>query len=169
MDLTIDDLWQAKHASQANLKKSVRDDDENSGSDDDDNIDHQHAAFRQQVDALVALYGEGVNGDLFIRRIKNNVLIDFEGIPFAFPRLIANGKFIQVVSPGLEFRLEFKIEKRLADDGKCTLTLEERPEDLVTGGGSFQEIEKLLDSSEWTTVKPVRLDMYSNRSIKLEH
>jgi hypothetical protein len=125
------------------------------GEEDEEIYDAQHAEFRRQAEALVALYGEGENGDVFIRRIKNNVLIDFEGIPLAFPRLIAKGKFIQVVSPGCQFRLEFRTEKRLTNNGKCTLTLEERPEDLV--GGTFEEIEKLLDSSEWTPVKPVHV------------
>lgn len=82
---------------------------------------------------LLALYGERPNAEVAIGMVKDtdgvvvNVVVEFDRLLFAFPRLTNDAEFLQVFSRGYNYRLEFPTEPQR---GAVTLVLESCPEDV---------------------------------------
>lgn len=77
------------------------------------------------------MYGTGQNGDVFIQMINDELVVVFvHDVPFAWPRLVRDGAFIQVVHFGDDsiLRLEFMTKPRRMPDGRCYSLLESGPE-----------------------------------------
>jgi hypothetical protein len=149
-------LWHGKFFSLADSEstfKLANDDGEQS----QEKAARERAERQRLTSRLLALYGERPNDEVAIGAAKNadgvvvNVVAEFDRLVFAFPRLTNDGEFIQVFSPGYNYRLEFPTEPRL---DAVTLILESCPGEVQIK--SEEEFDEFCERS-WKYVTKTRI------------
>lgn len=107
------------------------------------------AAFDASQEQLVHLYGTGRNGDVHIHLIDGRVSVVAHGLSFAWPRLVRDGAFIQVIhfADDAIYRLEFMTNPRLMPDENCYVLLELGPDRI--GPDVCDDFDKYLDREDW--------------------